>query len=61
MERNPDFDSVVIHYRFKPTGDEGEMVTIQGRKDAQEYIDAMVENDPRYEWWLVDLPKDSGL
>jgi hypothetical protein len=53
-----DFDSVIIHYRFKPTGAVGQMVTEHGRKDAQEYIDAMTANDPRYEFWLVELPVD---
>lgn len=54
-KRKSDYDSVYIHYRFKPTGDEGQMVTVQGRKAAQEYIEAMVANDPRYEFWLVDV------
>ena len=33
-----DFDSVIIHYRFKPTGAVGQMVTEHGRKDAQELV-----------------------
>lgn len=53
---NP-FESVVIHWRYRPTGDEGEMVTIRGRQDAQGYIDLVSKEKPgsNYDWWLVAI------
>ena len=38
-------------------GDEGELVTIHGRQDAQDYVDAILKETPdtKYEYWLTAI------